>query len=400
MSVLQRTMRMFVMAALAVSSHIGYSQDGGYHPFSEPLEFDPDWQFFAPVQLQDMQDLTARQRANTGFYIAYDRMNAGMSRSDTEAASNKIDFTWGNRYDFGWMKSNESGWSFSVSQINGPNSSNTVTQQRLNEFVSDATGGNGVGGANIPTQAIVGTLPFIPRDARNNLDGERIYELFDSVNIANFSSFEANKTWRMEPYRYGGILEPMIGLRYAKLGDIAHNDTYTVLGLLNTATPPAIIAFEENLFQDRVVTDNHMLLGQLGFRYTKFINKWTLSNDMKFFGGHVYQNQQTSRINEATLYANPIGVGVRPVGIGDRTGSTFSGRRNEESTWGFDLRVEGSYKAFKHLDLRGGFGLLYFGSGIWRGATITENSNVSANQFRQNQDIVIPAFTFGIALNR
>jgi len=137
MSVLQRTIRMFVLAALAVTGQAGFAQDG-YHPFSEPMEFDPDWQFFAPVQLEDLQDLTARQRANTGFYITYDRMNIGLNRSDTEQASNKIDFTWGNRFDFGWMNSKESGWMFSAMNVSGPNVYNQYEQQRLNQFIPAA----------------------------------------------------------------------------------------------------------------------------------------------------------------------------------------------------------------------------------------------------------------------
>jgi hypothetical protein len=395
MTVLQRTIRMFVLAALAISSQVGYSQDG-YHPFSEPMEFDPDWQFFAPVQTQDFEDLTTRQRANNGFYLTYDRLRFGMSRSLTESASSAIDFTWGNRFDFGWMKSDESGWMFSTTHVGGPNSSNILEQQRLNQFVNDDDGGNGVGGAISPSQAIVGAQPFLPYYFRNDIDGERLYQLFDSVNIANFTSFEANKVWRMEPYRYGGILEPMIGLRYANFADTAHNDTYNAFSIFDGAIPPAVIANGETLLQDNVQTDNHMVLGQLGFRYTKFINRWTLSNDMKFFGGQVYQNQQTSRIVSTAIYDEPVTAGDPPLSDNDHSGSTFTGRKNEESTWGFDLRVEGAYKATKYLDLRGGFGMIYFGNGIWRGSTITSQGP----QFLQNQSVIMPAFTFGIALNR
>ena len=117
---------------------------------------------------------------------------------------------------------------------------------------------------------------------------------------------------------------------------------------------------------------------------------------MKFFGGQVYQNQQTSRIVSTAIYDEPITIGDPPLSDNDHLGSTFSGRKNEESTWGFDLRVEGAYKATKYLDLRGGFGLLYFGNGIWRGSTITSQGP----QFLQNQSVIMPAFTFGVALNR
>lgn len=382
MSVLQRTIRMFVLAAMAVAGQVGMSQEG-YHPFSEPMSFDPDWQFFAPVQLQDLQDLTARQRANNGFYIAYDRMQIGLNRSTTEAASNKIDFTWGNRFDFGWMNSKESGWMFSTVNVGGPNVYNQYEQNRLNQFIQTAVD------------------PTLRPEFQNDDGIRRMFIIQDSVNVGSFSTFEANKVWRMEPYRYGGILEPMVGVRYAFFGDGAANDTYTSGALLNTATPPAVIANFEDILRDRVDTDNHMVLGQVGFRYTKFMNRWTLSNDFKFFGGHVYQSQTTSRVTTQTVYPNPIAIGATSLTENDRNSALvappfYSGRKGEKSTIGFDLRVEGSYKATKYLDVRGGFAMMYFARGIWRGSTLTEQGN----QFANNQNLIMPAFTFGIALNR
>ncbi len=378
MSVLQRTIRMFVLAAFAVVGQAGFSNEG-YHPFSETMSFDPDWQFFAPVQLQDLQDLTARQRANTGFFVTYDRLNIGLNRSDTESASNKIDYTWGNRFDFGWMNNKESGWMFSAMNVSGPNVYNQFEQQRLNQFITVAT--------NVAIQ---------PQAFRNDFADERKYIIQDSVNVGSFASFEANKVWRMEPYRYGGILEPMVGLRYAFFGDGAANDVYST-GLVPVGPLPPLVAGQsfETLLRDRVQTDNNMLLGQAGFRYTKFINRWTLSNDMKFFGGHVYQSQSSSQVTTTSSYAAAPAVGVVALTDNLQT-ATYSGRRGEASTIGFDLRVEGAYKASKYLDLRGGFALLYFARGIWRGSTNTEQGN----QFSDNQNLVMPAFTFGVALNR
>ncbi len=382
MSVLQRTIRMFVLAAMAVAGQVGVSQEG-YHPFSEPMAFDPDWQFFAPVQMQDLQDLTARQRANNGFYVAYDRMQIGLNRSDTEAASNKIDFTWGNRFDFGWMNSKESGWMFSAINVSGPNVYNQYEQIRLNQFILPANN--------------TGLQP----DFQNDIGNRRAFLIQDSVNVGSFATFEANKVWRMEPYRYGGILEPMVGLRYAFFGDGAANDAYSTGPINNTAVPPARTGTFEHILRDRVDTDNHMILGQAGFRYTKFINRWTLSNDMKFFGGHVYQNQSTSRTTTETSYAVAPAVGVTSLTEGNVVNSFYSGRKGEKSTIGFDLRVEGSYKATKYLDLRGGFAMMYFARGIWRGQTATENNILGGgNRDSNNQNLIMPAFTFGIALNR
>lgn len=371
MSVLQRTIRMFVMAAMAVAGPLAFSQNG-YHPSAEPINFDPDWQFFAPVQLQDMEDLSARQRANKGFYATYDRMNIAFSRSDTEPGANKMDFTWGNRFDFGWMKENDRGWNFSVINITGPNEYNIYEQVRIHQYLYEDE---------------------VPDDRTWS---ERIYEIADSVNVANFSSFEANKTWRMEPYRYGGILEPMIGIRYAQFRDFARNDTYTHFEYnQGTFDDPDMVVYE-NLLRDYTTTDNHMLLGQFGFRYTKQVRRWTFSNDAKVFAGHVFQSQNITRESITAYIDSPVAAGDDPLQHNDRQGTNYAGRDNDESTVGFDIRVEGAYKATKYLDLRAGFQMLYFGRGIWRGSTLTEQGN----QFSNDQHLIMPGFTFGVALNR
>ncbi|MEI6527686.1 MAG: hypothetical protein WCP62_16775, partial [Planctomycetota bacterium] len=76
MSILQRTLRTFVLTAAAMAGQLGFA-DSGYHPFSEPVDFDPDWQLFAPMQLQDIEDLSPRQRAPHGLFLTYDRIYTG-----------------------------------------------------------------------------------------------------------------------------------------------------------------------------------------------------------------------------------------------------------------------------------------------------------------------------------
>jgi hypothetical protein len=43
-----------------------------------------------------------------------------------------------------------------------------------------------------------------------------------------------------------------------------------------------------------------------------------------------------------------------------------------------------------------GFNLLYYGRGIWRGATLISGQNPNLN----DQELVMPGFTFGFAINR
>ncbi len=373
MSVLTRSIRWLVLAAATVGGSWASAQQ--YHPFAEPLGFDPDWQWFAPVQLQDFQEITSRQRARTGWYFSYDRMLQGVTRSETEPQSGKVDFTWANRFDFGLMGNKESGWAFSYMYMNGPNELDTIYQNRLNVINNADT--------------INPLNPLFPRDFQNEAQfRERVYVIADSLNVATMRSFEAHKTWRMEPYRYGGILEPMIGMRYINFTDVAVNDFYTANAAAGT----------ETLINSESRTENQMLLGQIGFRYLKYSNRWTLSSETKVFAGQNFQTQHDALRTDLTTYAANPAVGANPTRGTDRT-AFFSGTKNDETTVGLDLRAEAGYTLTKYLDLRGGFNLIYFGRGIWRGEPIAINQGIRDNS-ETNQAVVMPGFTFGFNLNR
>jgi hypothetical protein len=382
MSILQRTLRAFVLAAAVMAGQLGFA-DSGYHPFSEPMDFDPDWQLFAPVQLQDLEDLTARQRAPYGFYLTYDRVYTGVSRPENSGSSYIIDGTWGNRWDFGWMNRQESGWSFSYQVVTGPNIYNGYQQLRLNGITDDDD--NDI------------TDPFLPLVLGNDpYTLQRTYQVQDSVNVGNLDSFEANKTWRLAPYRYGGILEPLIGLRYVQFKDTARSDNYGVFDIFDPADPTTITGQGEVLLNDMVFTRNNMILGQLGFRYFKHYRRFTLSSDFKVFAGHTFQTQETTRLLTTATYAAPVAIGDTPTFDGDHTGTTFTSRKDNATPVGFDLRTEGAFRATQYLDLRVGFQLVYFGQGVWRGATLSSGGN----QFENNQQLIMPGVTFGIAINR
>ena len=382
MSILQRTLRAFVLASAVMAGQLGFA-DSGYHPFSEPVDFDPDWQLFAPVQLQDLEDLTARQRAPTGFYLTYDRVYTGVSRPQNSGSSYIMDGTWGNRWDFGWMNRQESGWSFSYQVVTGPNVYNGYQQLRLNGVTDDDL--------NDPAD------PFFPLVFGNNpFTLQRTYQVQESVNVGNLDSFEANKTWRLAPYRYGGILEPYMGLRYVQFADTARSDTYGLFDVIDPEDGVTITGNGELFLNDMVFTRNDMLLGQLGFRYFKHWRRFTISTDFKVFAGHTYQTQETTRLVTRTTYDVPPVIGDPPTFDGDHTGTTFTSRKNNETPVGFDLRAESAFRATQYLDLRVGFQLMYFGQGVWRGATLTSGGN----QFDQNQQLVMPGVTFGFAINR
>jgi hypothetical protein len=373
---------MFVLAAMAYAGQLGMSQNG-YHPGATELVADPDWQLFAPVQLQDMEDIPSRKRANVGFYLTYDRVYSLVSRPESFGGSNNLDPAWGNRYDFGWSKS-KGGWNFSVFNTNGPDKYNRYIQRQLNYLPT-------------PHTAVNGTIGALLQTPENLSQIFSTYEMLDPVNAGTLKSFEANKTWRLEPYRYGGILEPLIGVRYAGFRDIHIDDDYEPVALVDAAG--TIVGFQETFARESRLTDNNMLLGQMGFRYMKFVRRWTFSNETKVFAGHVFQNQDVTFDEYVNTYPTPIPLGVPPASEGDRNGTLFGSSRNKNNTVGLDLRVEAAYKAFKSVDLRVGFNLLYFGRGIARTDTNLDDDSLSAKADRK-QHLTMPGFTAGITWNR
>jgi hypothetical protein len=378
MSVICKLSRLFFAAALFVTGQASMGQT--YHPFAEPLEFDPDWQFFAPVELQDVEELAPKKRANYGWFGTYDRANVWVSRSDAQPSSSQGDFTWGNRFDFGLMTEKDSGWSFTAWHVDGPNVYDNIYQERINRFNEDDDR------VNDPTAD-----PVFPRGDRNDRTyNERVYIIQDSLNVANYTSFEANKTWRCEPYRYGGILEPLVGLRYAKFKDWAINDSY----VRSDADGDPTTLEQETLISNINTVDNQMFLGQIGFRYYKYYKRWTLSGEFRAFAGPNQQYRNLDIRQYRTVY-DGVGTGSEVTLIDNTTGAFTLSETNNEVVWGIDTRAEAAYQVTRYISLRAGWSFTDFMRGIWRGS----NPNFG-QQYRNDQDVILSGVTFGITLNR
>lgn len=378
MSVLCKLSRLFFAAALFISGQVTFGQT--YHPFAEPLEFDPDWQFFAPIELQDVEELTPKKRASYGWFGTYDRANIWVSRSDSEASDNSGDFTWGNRFDFGFMTEQDSGWSFTAWHIDGPNVYDNIYQERINRFNEDDDRINDPDADEI-----------FPRSDRNDATyNERVYIIQDSLNVANYTSFEANKTWRMEPYRYGGILEPLVGLRYAKFKDMSLNDSY----FRSDADGDPDELERETLISNFNLVDNQMLLGQLGFRYFKYYKRWMLSTEFRAFAGENFQNRNYRLRQYSTTY-DGVGTGSEVTFVDNTTGSFTLAQNNNEFVWGFDVRADAAYQVTRSVSLRAGWSFTDFARGIWRGA----NPGFGDTNLN-DQSVILSGVTFGVTLNR
>src|SRR6478609_2358113 len=154
-----------------------------FQPFVDPGYFNPDFQFFAPAEVDDFG---GEEKPNTGIYVTFDRTYVNVTRPIDRfsmGSGNQGDFTWGNRMEVGYMKGDPSGWQAVVWRVNGPNE-NFVSSDFTERFTDNA-----------------GTLILnVPQPGAVN-----------SVNNLKMSSFELNKVFRLKPYHNGTIMEPILG---------------------------------------------------------------------------------------------------------------------------------------------------------------------------------------------
>lgn len=354
-----------------------------YHPFAEPLEFDPDWQFFAPVDVDALLEKSPRKRANTGWYGSYDRTYLWVSRPEHEQSRNTGDFGWGNRFDVGFMTSEHTGWLASFRHIGGPNTYDRIYQERINRVNTADT--------NSLTNPV---NPFIDRNDPQL--GTRAYILGDSLNVFQLSNFELNKTWRREPYRYGGILEPMIGFKYATLTDFDMNQTYvrTQDQITTPGGAPTASTQQETLTSFETKNFNRMVGGQLGARYFTHYTRWTLSSELRAFALANFQASEATQRVFTTQYTGAPATNVGVVATDYTSGTAFVHDTNTEFVFGFEARAEAAYQFTKAFSVRGGLDMVNFADGIWRAANLNNNAQI------QDQDVQLAGFTFGLEFNR
>ncbi|WP_145077749.1 hypothetical protein [Aureliella helgolandensis] len=356
-----------------------------FHPSADPVNFDPDWQFFAPVDVEALAELSPRKRAPVGFFGTYDRTYLWTSRSETEQSKANGDFGWGNRYDLGYMTDDRSGWLVSFRMMTGPNMYNTTYQERIDRFNEDDIGDP----IENPVQ------PFL--DANDPQFGTRAYLLGDSLNVFGLNNFEVNKTWRREPYRMGGIIEPMIGFKYTTLKDFAMNQTYS-RSTSDITTPggaPTTQTQQETLISHETSIKNQMVGGQLGARYFTNLRRWTLSGEFRGFAMANFQNNDYYQRSYITQYSGAPALGVDTIATDFSSGSQLTQSSNQEFVFGFEARAEAAYQVTKAFSLRAGIDVIDFAQGIWRGA----NPGFGETGL-QDQDVQLAGYTFGLSINR
>ena len=198
----------------------------------------------------------------------------------------------------------------------------------------------------------------------------------------------------MTPYHYGGIAEPLIGVRYMKFRDVnAFNDYQSSI---YPPPPPAIIVepFEETLTTQKDITLNEMFGGQIGFRYFKPHDRYVLSTDFRAFFGGNWQSSKLQTITEYTQYEE-IGVGAEVTNMSTtETPAIYS--RNSEFYYGYDVRADLSYQLTKMFSVRAGLQAIQIGRGLWRGG---QGLPGTLNGGEKDQGIFMFGATFGMNFN-
>ncbi|TWU51655.1 hypothetical protein [Rubripirellula reticaptiva] len=391
-----------LLTALALLGGVASVGAQEHFPAADPFAFDPDFNWFEPVYDVDLADMKPSKRAPTGWFATYDRLNLygsrpeldepGTNLSGTTNAETKLDSGWGHRYEIGYMLPDaDKGWTLNWTS-NNVHQAYAVRRERFNRYNGgQVTGGSGDSDA-------FGAFGFeTPPGVRNNEGySYRFIDIATSENFINYNSYELNKTWRMEPYHYGGILEPLVGLRWMRVKDYNFSQSFNV-DVSDPLQGEPIDSIVEQMTSDNAITDNDLLGGQVGFRYMKAMGRFTYSSDFKCFFGGNYQCSTYDRTIERVVYDNPVTIGDPPIFIDhDKDTTRPQYTRNEEFFVGFDVRGEVGYQLTRMLQVRAGFQVIDIARGLWRGGSGT-GGVVSAGD--NDQDYVMVGGTFGLSLN-
>lgn len=370
-----------------------------WQPFVDTTAFPHDFQFFAPAEFGEFG---SGHEPFTGWFAAADRVHIYMTRPDGEPTHTEGDFTWGNRFTFGHMSPENHGWFSEYWHINGPNVYNITEAERVNVLeLDDAINGDpdnvdlrgGGGGGGGPVNPIANT--GLPRsDANHPTSQDRRYFIRDSLNDAELTSFDINKSFRWKPFHYGSHFEPFFGFRYISYTDHWQQDAYTRitdLGVDVGQVPPLNqdpTLLQNERFDSLVSTfDNHLVGGQFGTRWYKVKGRWNLSGEIRAFLFSNFQFQQTSLSSELTFYDD---TGVDEPAEGVFLSNTYSNANSTEFVFGGEVRAEAAYELTRDISLRGGITFMEFGRGIGRGNNILSN----------DESVTMFGTTFGIDFRR
>lgn len=365
---------------------VAQAQHGHHLPEHDPLMLDADYRWFEPITAADLADMKPSKRANTGWYGGVDYMHLWLTRPENDPSTRSLlDSGRGHRLDLGYMLDNDHGWGltymgFEVNAYDG------YDRERLNRYNLEALEGEG---------GVVGP-PFgliEPRTDDNNFGfNNRFVAMRNSENVADFHSLELNKTWRLEPYHYGGMLEPLVGFRYMRFADTYQRMTYNAGPYFHPTDPTTILGGEMVTYEVSEAL-NDFAGGQIGFRYFKFVDRFRYSAELRVFALGSFQNNRYQNSSELTLYDNLEVAAEDAVAHYMVEKSTPLYGRNNDFAWGYDIRSELSYTLSRMIELRAGLQLVDIAQGVWRGRLYDQTAS-------QDQRALMAGITFGVTLNR
>ncbi|MEX0818304.1 MAG: BBP7 family outer membrane beta-barrel protein [Pirellulaceae bacterium] len=367
-----------------------------WQPFVDTTAFPHDFQFFAPAEFGEFGD---GPKPTTGWFGTADRVYIYMSRPEAEPSSSEGDFTWGNRFTVGYMSPEDHGWFGEFWHIDGPNHFDVVEAERVNVIELDDQINSSPGNIILRGGDIINEdeerNQGLPRSDQNNvISNDRRYFIRDSVNVADLSSFELNKSFRLKKLHYGSHLEPFFGFRYIKYQDFWQQDSYsriTDLGVDVGQVPP--LTQDPTLLQnerfDSLTSrfDNHMVGGQLGARWYKLKGRWNLSGEIRAFIFSNFQYHETVQMSELTFY-DATGLDEEPEGV--FLDKTVASANTAEFVFGGEVRAQAAYEVTRDVAIRVGITFMEFGRGVGRG------NNINAN----DEDVTMFGTTFGIDFRR
>ena len=331
----------------------------------KPIEFpdfmESDFQFFAPVDIDPLADVGVPMR--TGFFAGYNRQYMNIGRAKSSGFGFDGDFTWGNIFDLGFHTSDGGSWATQIGHIDGPNLVNFRQVQELDFDPDDPE--------SDPTDEM-----FDPNFNQINV--------INSINVADTTSVEFNRFWRIRQTNAGGLIEGFAGVRFINFTDFSQ--TTDVVTINPVAPDPILDPDRQEITSIKSAFENNLLGGQLGVRVSKRRGRWFISSDWR---GFVFQNWQGfgSR-NDFTVVAYD---GPQMAAELRRTTTIVdSGQSDAEFVLGTQVQGDLSYFVTRDVALNVGFRLLYFGRGLARGVIPSQN----------DESLFMGGVNFGVVANR
>ncbi len=418
MSVRKLTTKLTMLLVLATGGVSASAQEHD-HLLADPFAFDPDFQWFEPVYDADILDMKPKNRAHTGWFATYDRINLYGSRpsesDENIGGGNRLDSGGGQRYEVGYMRPDEDTGMLFTYLRNEAGATDGLRVDRLNRINAD----DFFGTPTYPDPNRFNLSVFRDPDGNVLNYGRRFYDIGLTLNDMSLRSYELSKTWRMEPYHYGGILEPMLGVRFIQAQDSAALKTYgytfddPALALIGIGTSPYVYLIPNPPLVDATPLDrlntygvqiqNDIYALQAGFRYFKYQDRWRYSAEFRGFTGVSSQAYSSRRTEATTVYSDF--AEAADVVLDTTTSSTTQFDSNSEFVIGFDARAELAYQLTKMFNVRCGVQVIDIASGVWRSShNLVEQTTglvtPSIERGRQDQGYVAFGYTFGLELNR